>query len=188
MELQHVNAKIYVQGDLQIDLMRFIEIFHRWTSEQNKEELLVDVADYRHVPAGPGVVLVGHDADYAMDNGNGKWGLLYNRKAALEGSNQDRLGQAFRAAASACLLLEAEFQTDGPLAFSRQEFELFINDREIAPNTPDTWAQCEPELRQFVSGLFGNEAFAMTQDPNPRHRFGVHVRGEKALDLESAAR
>ena len=94
MELQHVNIKIFVDGDLQVDLQRIIEVFHRWTAEQSMDEMLIDVADYRHVPAGPGVVLVGHEADYGLDNAGNRQGLLYNRKASIEGSNADRLGQA----------------------------------------------------------------------------------------------
>ena len=54
MDLQHVNVKIYVDGDLAVDPARFIEIFHGWIKEEAFDELLIDVADYRHVPDGPG--------------------------------------------------------------------------------------------------------------------------------------
>ncbi len=102
MQLQHVNVKIYVDGDLNVDPARFIEVFHRWIREQATNELLIDVADYRHVPSGPGVLLVGFEADYGMDNTGGRYGLRYNRKAPLEGSNADRVRQALRSAAYAC--------------------------------------------------------------------------------------
>ena len=105
MELQHINVKIYVDGDLAIDPAAFIDVFHEWVREHTLDELLIDVADYRHVPAGPGVMLIGHEGDYSMDNAGDRWGLRYNRKAAVDGSNDDRLRQALCSAVRACQLL-----------------------------------------------------------------------------------
>ena len=184
MELQHVNVKIFVDGDLQVDPEQFINVFHGWTAEQSCDELLIDVADYRHVPAGPGVVLVGHEADYAMDNAAHRWGLLYNRKAPLEGTNQDRFAQAFAAAAAACIRLEAALNG---LKFSRHEFQLFINDRGLAPNTPATWDACQGELQSFVHALLGHDDAALTAEPDPRRRFGVLVKTGRPFDLAATS-
>ena len=41
---------------------------------------MIDVANYAHVPKGPGVALIGHGTDYFIDEGEGRLGLLYNRK------------------------------------------------------------------------------------------------------------
>src|SRR3989304_4572165 len=127
MEFQHVNVKVFVDGGLRFDPPRFIDVFHQWIQEQTVPELLIDVADYCHVPDGPGVVLVAHEADYSMDHTDGRWGLRYNRKAPLPGTNEDRFRQALSAAANACCRLEQAFTVDGPLRFSRKQFELFIN-------------------------------------------------------------
>jgi hypothetical protein len=188
MDLQHVNVKIYVEGDLTVDCERFIEVFHRWIQEPRLEELLIDVADYRHVPAGPGVVLIGHEADYAMDNAGNRFGLLYNRKAELDGSNEDRLGQAFRAAANACQMLEAEFEEDGPLKFSRQEFEIIINDRALASNTPETFQACNDDLKSFFTNLLGHTEFTLEQHADPRSRFGVTVTVAKPFELSEISK
>ena len=151
MELQHVNVKIYVEGDLTVDPARFIKVFHEWIQEDALDEMLIDVADYRHVPAGPGVLLIAHEADYSMDNTDNRWGLRYNRKSMLEGDNENRFRQALRSAANACRLLEARLADESvPLKFSRHEFELFINDRALAPNSPETFAACRPELEAFL--------------------------------------
>jgi hypothetical protein len=37
-----------------IDLEAVIPVFHRWIQEQIFDELLLDVANYSHVPDGPG--------------------------------------------------------------------------------------------------------------------------------------
>ena len=76
MELQYLIAKIYVEGDLTMDPARLVNVFHRWVAQQSLPGLLVDVAELLHVPAGPGVVLVGVEADYAFDNTGHRWGLL----------------------------------------------------------------------------------------------------------------
>ena len=181
MELQHVNAKFPVDGELTIDPEEIIKVFHRWTAEQSMTEILIDVADYRHVPDGPGVVLVGHEADYAFDNGGGRWGLLYNRKAALDGTNQDRFHQAVCAAVQACVLLEHEFES---LRFSRQELEIVINDRALAPSTPETWEVCRADLETFLNAFLGHGDFTLEFEQDPRRRFGAIAGFSRPYDFE----
>src|SRR5215467_12966631 len=98
MDLQHFNVKLFVDQPETVDLAGFMAVFNSWIQDQVSEELLIDVADYRHVHAGPGVVLIGHEANFSLDNAEDRLGLLYNRKAPLPGSNTDRLRQAVRAA------------------------------------------------------------------------------------------
>src|SRR5580698_8801430 len=85
MEFQHVNVKLLLARDEQLDLAPLIPIFNTWIQNQAPDELLLDIADYRHVPEGPGVVLIGLQADYSVDNTGGRLGVRYNRKAALDG-------------------------------------------------------------------------------------------------------
>ncbi len=183
MELQHVNVKMYVDGDLAIDPAAFIDVFHAWIREHTLDELLVDVADYRHVPAGPGVMLIGHEADYSMDHAGDRWGLRYNRKAAVDGSNDDRLRQALRSAIHACQLLEEHFSGPELLRFSRREFEVFINDRALALNTPETLAACRPTLESFLASALGHDQFSLEPRPAPRSLFGVAVTVARPFDL-----
>ncbi len=179
MELQHINIKIPLDGELSIDLARVVETFHQWIRDGVIDELLIDVADYAHVPAGPGVLLIGHEADYCFDNTGDRWGLRYNRKAPLDGTNEDRFRQAFGAAAKACRLLETQLA----VKFSRMELELFINDRALAPNTPATFAACEAEISAFAKNVVGCQDFTLKQDADPRHRFGVAIVACKPFDL-----
>lgn len=183
MDLQHVNVKIFAEDDSKIDLAPFIEVFHQWVGGQVMDELLIDVADYRHIPDGPGVVVVGLEADYSMDTTGGRCGLRYNRKAALEGANAERFAQALRSAARASGMLETEFED---LKFSRREFEIFVNDRALAPNTPETFAACRPEIEAFLKDTLGHDDFGVkpTSD-DPRSLFGVNVASAKPFDLSA---
>lgn len=180
MDLQHVNVKLLIEKSGEVDLEPLIPIFHSWIQDQVCEGLLLDVADYRHVEAGPGVVLIGHQANYSVDNTNNRLGVRYNRKAMLEGSNQDRLKQATRSALAACQRLESEPRLNGRLRFSGHELELFINDRLLAPNRDVTRQAIGPELRTFFQSLFGRNDYSLDYSCDPRRLFSVSVKASKA--------
>ncbi len=150
--VQHINLKIFIEDPKSIDLAEAIPVFHRWIRDGLCPEMLIDVADYRHVPAGPGVMLIGHEANYSLDDRENRLGLLYNRKASLDGTFQDRLEQAHRAAEMACNRLEEEPPFHGKLKFDRNALEFFVNERLVAPNTIDTWQALEPEIAKFFPG------------------------------------
>ena len=184
MELQHVNVKLYLRDPQAVKLEALVPVFHGWIQNKVCEELMIDVADYRHVHAGPGVVLVGHQADYSVDNTDNRLGIRYNRKATLEGSNRDRFSQALRAALRACQRLEADEKLSGSIRFNRQEMKLFVNDRMLAPNTGRLADSVEAELSDFFGSAFGENEFEMKFDNRPRSLFGVEVRAAKPLELD----
>lgn len=149
---QHINIKIFAADGASINLADAVPVFHRWIRDNVCEEMLVDVADYRHVPEGPGVMLIGHQANYSLDNRENRLGLLYNRKAVLGGGLRDRLQQAHEAALAACQRLESDPAFGGNLKFDSDHVEVAVNDRLLAPNTEETWLALEPELEKFFPG------------------------------------
>jgi hypothetical protein len=176
MELQHVNVKLLLQTRQGLDLEPLIPIFHGWIEKQNGDELLIDVADYRHVHEGPGIVLIGHEGNYSVDNTDNRLGLRYNCKAILNGSNQDRLKQATRAALRACERLESEPRLERKFLFNGRDVEIFINDRLVAPNDGKTREAFEPELRDFFQVLFGGRGYSISYGTDPRRLFAACVR------------
>jgi hypothetical protein len=181
----HVNVKIFVRQPVQIDLADAIPVFHRWIRDSVLDELVIDVADYRHVPAGPGVMLIGDEANYSFDCAFNRLGLLYNRKRASEGSLQDKLLKAFGSALLACSRLENEAPFVGKLKFDAGQCEVILNDRLLAPNTPDTWEVLRPEFQKFFDGLFGNTRYAIAHTGEPRERFRVSVQADSKIDVAS---
>jgi hypothetical protein len=178
MNLQHLNVKIFAAHHA-IDLAEAIPVFQCWIQDSVCEELLIDVADYRHVPGGPGVLLAGHEAHYSLDGRS----LLYNRKAVVEGTNQDKLLQAFFAALEACRRLEEDF-SDG-LKFDGGNVEVTVNDRLLAPNTEETWRELEPDFRSFFDGLFGRGGYQLERRGGPRERFRVSVEAASFVPVAS---
>jgi len=181
MQLQHVNVKLLVQNPDEVDLEPLIPVFHSWIENQNGDELLIDVADYTHVPAGPGIVLIGHEGNYSVDNTGNRLGVRYNRKAALEGSNQDRLTQAARAALTACRRLEGEPRLGGKFRFNGQDIEIFINDRLVAPNNAATRREFDEDFRLFSRKLFRGREYSLSYGSDPRSLFTAFVKAAQPL-------
>ena len=154
-DFQHINVKILAVEGSKVEWHKLIPVFHRWIREQSLPGLLLDVADYAHVPAGPGMIIIGHDAHYAVDNRQNRLGLLYNRRTALEGSTRDRIAQAYEAALLAARNLEKEPGIGNSLRFDETQVEIWVNDRLLAPNTPETYAEFEAEVASFLQERAG---------------------------------
>ena len=185
MQLQHVNVKLYIQNPNEASLELLIPVFHSWIENRApQDELLIDVADYTHVPAGPGVVLIGHEGNYSVDNTGNRLGIRYNRKAVLDGSNQDRLTQATRAALGASKRLEAEPRLNGKFRFDGQGIEVFINDRLLAPNNAATREAFDADFRIFFGKLFREEEYSISYSTDPRSLFTAFVKTARPFSVE----
>ena len=180
MNIQHINIKLYLENPETINLADYAAVFNTWIQEQRLEELLIDVADYLHVYNGPGIMLIGYEADYSLDNRAGRLGLLYNRKAQLEGTTQEKLIQAVGAALTAARILEQE----NGLKFIGSEAQLIVNDRLLVPNISETFANLEADLKVFFDRLYAGATYALTHNADPRERFTVNLRTESDFALE----
>ncbi len=162
--VNQINVKIFaVPGPY--DHGDAVKVFHRWIKETVCPEMLIDVAEYSHVPAGPGVILIAHEANYSLDMRENRLGLLYNRKDSPEGTFQSRLALSHKSALEACDRLEKEMN----LKFDRSKLEVFVNDRALAPNSQETWTALEPELKKYFEGA------AISRIGEPRDLFRVAV-------------
>ena len=181
MNIQHINVKFFIENPESVNLADYSAVFNTWIQKHALEELLIDVADYLHVHNGPGLILIGHEADYSLDNRAGRLGLLYNRKGQLEGTIQEKFAQAVRAALTAAQLLERE----NGLKFNGQEVQVIINDRLLIPNKVETFAELEPELKTFFDKLYNGTEYSITNNANPRERFTVNVKAANPFDVET---
>jgi len=133
MELQKLNVKFFAELPNTVPLADFIEIFHGWI--QATDGIYHDVADYSHMQAGPGIVLVANDANVSVDETENRRGLLFSQKSPLSGSNQERLRTVFRAALENCRKLEDEPALRGKLRFAANEAVVSLNDRLLGLNS-----------------------------------------------------
>ena len=180
MNIQHINIKLFIENPQTVNLAEYSPVFNTWIQNHMLDELLIDVADYLHVPNGPGLLLIGHEADYSLDNRAGRLGLLYNRKKQLEGTTQEKLAQAAHAVLTVAQLLEKE----NGLQFNTREFQVLINDRLLAPNTMETFVALEPGLRTFFDKLFYGTEYEISYKTDPRERFTVEIKAAQRFDVE----
>ena len=179
IELQHVNVKLLLRDPDQINLDLVIPIFHSWIQDQIFDGLLLDVADYRHVHHGPGLMLIGHEADYSLDQTGGVLGLRYNRKSPLAGTNLERLTQATRAAAFAAQHLEADTRLNGKLRFNGQDIQLIINDRLLAPNDDKSRQSASPDIQTLAAKLFGHSEYSLSFETDPRRLLSATIHASR---------
>jgi hypothetical protein len=157
----------------------FVLVFHSWIQRQLfPDHLLIDVADYHHVPEGPGTVLVSHEANIHLDLAENRPGLLYFRKHPYAAANtaRDRLRATFRAALTACDLLEQAPGLEGRVRFGTGEMVLRVHDRLLAPNTPQTFAAFKPDLEAVLSELYAGSDVALEHRPSAATLFEVRIK------------
>ena len=146
--------------------------------------LLVDVADYQHVPRGPNVMLIAHEGHYAMDRTAGRLGMAYYQKRGGGDSFEANLQAVVSNALLAAEQMAGDKAFGGSLAFRTDEFVVGVDDRLVAPNSPETLDQLGPQIQAFFSGLLGATELELTVGDDSRMPFQVHLRAEISPALE----
>lgn len=150
---QRIKIKFFAKGDQPVEAELFVAIFHGWIRNQLISDiLLIDVADYKHVPNGPGVMLIGHQADYAVDYADGRPGLLYVRKRQHADSFEEDVRLALNHLVQSAELLA------GQLDLNLDEAVVTIVDELAAPNSAETFDHFAPSVQAVFSDHFGRNA------------------------------
>jgi hypothetical protein len=173
MEASKLQLKIFAEPAAGVTPETFIPVFHGWIKHHRLPELMVDVANYGHVPKGPGVVLIGHSCDYFIDEAEGRFGLLHSRKR-MAPPPAERLADAFRRTLHAASLLAGDPALAGKLRFRTGELLFRINDRLAAPNDDRTFAALEPELGALCAKLFA-APFELVRVGDAKGLFAVKI-------------
>jgi hypothetical protein len=175
-------VKFFASGNAPVELRSYVPVFHAWIQRQAiSGHLLIDVHDYSHIHRGPGILLVAHEGNFSLDTGDGRLGLLYNRKADVPGGLDRALAAAARAALEACLLLE----TETGLRFRTDEALIVANDRLAAPNDAGTADRLRPPLQTGLRRLWPTGAVTLeAAASNAKERFALRVRTPQGETLQ----
>jgi hypothetical protein len=185
------ELKIFLDATFQVDLAEFIPVFHGWIQAQMLAELLIDVADYRHVHHGPGVVLIAHDAHYAMDEAEGRPGLLYSRRRETRPSRstlqgvEERLRSVLHCALTACQQLEADPALHGRLQFRGDTLQLRCNDRLPATSTTEAYEALHQHLRPCLTTLYPGQRLEVAPLHTRDSRLTVTVTAAENPDVNT---
>ncbi|MGE5303641.1 MAG: hypothetical protein ACM3TN_09960 [Alphaproteobacteria bacterium] len=183
MDLQKLNIKFFVAPPDGVPLSEFIDVFHRWIQAGDGE--YHDVADYSHMQAGPGIVLIADGANVSIDETESRRGLLFSQKRHLSGSNHEKLRSVVGAALENCRKLEAEPALRGKLRFAVNEAVIWVNDRLSGTNSEASFQELKHEIEPFAKQLYGDAALSLERDSDPRIRLHVRIKSSAALDLNT---
>jgi hypothetical protein len=175
VELHKFGIKLFAVDANGIDILKLIPMYHRWIQHSALQDLLIDVADYSHVPAGPGVMLIAHEGNYALDETGHERGVLYYSKHRLDGELPERFVSVAAKALKAAQLMSEADELEGALTIQGNRLQFFANDRLVAPNTNAAYAELEPALKTLLERLYSGTPYTVTREPDPRERLSVHV-------------
>lgn len=185
LDSAEVSVKLFVEDPAGVRLLELIPVFHRWIKEGLLEdELAIDVANYEHVPKGPGIVLICDHAHYYFDERAGRPGLRYRGRREARASGAEAVTRALRSALHAARLLETDPVLEGRYAFRTDEIELGIYDRLRAPSGAATLEAIRAPLREAVRSLYGVDDVGLGLASGPREPFMVTVKTGASPSVE----
>lgn len=187
MDVERFYLKFFAREQA-VDEAAFIPIFHDWIRLKSLPGTLIDVADYRHVPDGPGIMLISYDINYAMEHGGGQFGLSAQRKLGREGTHCERIVELAKRMALFGSLLASDSRLAGSLELEGGKFLYAANDRLRLPNTAEAFAALQPDLAAAASALYGDQPVTVTWLENdPRERLTAIVETAAPVAIASLA-
>jgi hypothetical protein len=176
-----LQIKFFVDNPEAVNLPRYTGLFQRWIQQKKLNELLIDVVDYAHVFQGPGIVMIGHESDYAVDMGNGQPGLLYTRKRQTDASLREQLRMSFYRALTACQQLEAETK----LRFRANDPEVRFLDRLNLPNSPESLDIVRNDLNAVLTEVYCKPVNFVPLSVDPRQILTVGVQDAELIKVDA---
>ncbi|MGD8872068.1 MAG: hypothetical protein PVJ80_10895 [Gemmatimonadota bacterium] len=180
-----VSVKLFVDDHSVVRPLELIPVFHRWIKEGALEdELMIDVANYEHVPKGPGIVLICDKAHYYFDVRENHWGIRYRGRRDARATGQAAIAHAFASALKAASLLENDPELEGRYHFRTDRVEFGIYDRLRAPSDQATFDAVKPALEAAVAELYGAAAESLELVSGPQEPFMVAIETGAAPSIE----
>lgn len=145
--MKPLKLTVSMTAELESGLEDAAGVFHRFIQRRLVEGFLLDVADYRHVPNGPGMMLVGVDVDYNL--------TASSLSVTLKRSGLD-IADAFKTATRYLLGAAEQIGVDGaiPLHLKSDTLNVTVADRQLGAASEIQAAVIE-ELEPVAAELFG---------------------------------
>ena len=166
-DLQRIDVKVLARAPEPAPLDPILTVFDRWRKEEDAPSDWIDLADYAHMPQGPGVMMAGKREHFAVDTNEPGVGIL---DADSQGAGRDRRGALCGGVPPAFdvrrrrLMGEAEWPA--AIEVDGGRWVIAVNDRLQFPNNDAT----DAELK---AGLVGGARSGVR-----RGRLSTHARGE----------
>ena len=102
--------------------------------------------------------------------------FLYNRKVEEEGTNEEILARNIERAFAHADRLEAEPELKDKLFFNRKNLKFIVNDRLLAPHTPENLEALKSVLNAILPSFVGSKNFSYTPPHDLRDRLSLEVK------------
>lgn len=189
-QLSRVCVKVYAPEPSPVidDAAVYVPIFHEWIRRGDLGLVAIDVADYAHVPDSPGIMLVAHEAAFALDRSDERFGLMGQRRTPVAGGAAESIATTLRQVLQLAERLQREPQLGGVLNFDLSTVRIESNDRLNGPNTDEGYDSFEPAVRQALAAVFPGSGVSLSRVQNdPRDRLAVEARIEGAAAVGGRA-
>lgn len=176
--LYRVCVKCYAaEYTVENDAELFVPVFHDWIRDRALDLVMLDVADYAHAPDSPGIMLVCHEASFALDRSDGRLGLLCQRRLPFDGTASEGIAETVQQTLDVAARLEADPRIRGKLRFDPTRLRIEANDRLLAPNSSEGYRDFAALVRAAIATAFGvGEPAVEKIDNDPRDRLALFVR------------
>ena len=176
MKLQKFGVKLFLDSNGSFSSKDFIPVFHSWI--QNKlieDHLLIDVADYSHIPDGPGVILISHEGNFSLDQESLQPGLMYMRKTDIKGDFKERFNKVLSTVIKAANRL-SDKDISKKVDYKLNAFRFIANDRLYAENTADTQDFYKLKIQKALNEKYPGRQFEFgdVSDENERLAFTIN--------------
>lgn len=183
MESQRYALRLGTKAGAEVPERDLVLFFHRLIQEKALRETCVDVTDYSHVPEGPGVMLICHEAHYALERVSGSLALRCATKRGAEGDAAARIRRILGKTLALAKLAESHEALGGRVRFDMSQATLWIEDRLVAPNTEATFAALAPVLGETLTAVWGASP-VLSRAGWPKERFQVDIAFPLAPSIE----
>ncbi len=181
MNIERFCIKFPATQPADFDEGSLIGVLQGWIREEKIGGTLIDVVDYRHVPDGPGIMLVTYEINYMLEHQN-FYGLYLQRKWG-EVENQphtEAIVNLVKSAAEFGTLLEKE----AGITLKGDEFHYIANDRLNAPNTDEAFQAVKADLEAALGKVYGDSNFSITKlENNPKERLTLVVKANSPVAI-----
>ena len=184
MKLQKFGVKLFfLDTNGSYSSKDFIPVFHNWIQDQLiKDHLLIDVADYSHIPDGPGVMLIAHEGHFSLDKENYQPGIMYMRKTEIAGSFTERFNKVLSTVIKAANRL-SDNDISKQIDFIPNSFRFIVNDRLLAQNTADNQDLYKHKIQQALDIKYSDKQIECIDFSDKNERLAFTVNFNNDIDI-----
>jgi hypothetical protein len=131
---------------------------------------MIDVADYKHIPFGPGIMLIAFEGNFSIGYEEHGFGLSYNRKISFRESEEKSLHKIKNILDNVVDLILNEESLREEIQFLN-EYILYSNDRYEFPNNLENGNK----LKQLAVSSFDKPIISSLNN-NTKNRLSINIK------------